>query len=194
MASLLEKLGDNQAILLMYLAEELPPQERAQVDQMLAADPSLRAELDQLLALQDFVAETLDGAETPIDIRSEEAAIRRVVREMRRHQVELLTRPIDLPAQTRRWPRWAYSAAAAAAVVFMLIGLWGIGAFDLQPLPGNLAPSQAVVTNDVLDSVAIQLEEKWLTDSDERALDLAAQHAAELKRVSSDEDPLLLMI
>ncbi|MGE5607881.1 MAG: anti-sigma factor family protein [Bacillota bacterium] len=197
MAGLLENLGDNHAILLMYLAQELPAQERAQVEQMLATDPSLRAELDELRATQDFVAHALQAAEVPPDARAEDAAVRRVVREMRRYQLELMARPAEPSIERRMWPRWVYPVGAAAALIFMMIGLWGAGIFDrifdLQPQPNSTALSVSVASNEATDTVAILLEEKWLSDSDEPALDQATQHATELES-AREEDPLLLMI
>jgi anti-sigma factor RsiW len=193
MASLLDELGDNQAILLMYLAQELPAQERAQVEQMLAADPSLQAELDELRATQEFVAGALQGGEVPPDAQAEDAAVRRIVREMRRSQLGLMARPAEPSMQRRVWPRWVYMAGAAAALVFMMIGLWGVGVFDLELQPSGTPSSVSMASNEASDATAILLEEKWLSDSDEHALDQAAQQAAELENVR-DEDPLLLMI
>src|SRR4051794_18541836 len=48
MRSLLHQLDNNETILLMYLAGGLPPQDRADVEQMLADDPGMRAELERL--------------------------------------------------------------------------------------------------------------------------------------------------
>ena len=58
MPSLLQQLENNEAVLLMYLADELPTDDLAEVEQMLANDPGLRAELESLRAAH---ATVLDG-------------------------------------------------------------------------------------------------------------------------------------
>ena len=41
MSELLHNLENNQAILLMYLADELPAEDRREIDQLLLVDASL---------------------------------------------------------------------------------------------------------------------------------------------------------
>ena len=55
MASLLQQLENNEAILLMYLADELGADDRREVEQMLRGDAGLAAELDELRAAQNAV-------------------------------------------------------------------------------------------------------------------------------------------
>src|SRR6266487_2440030 len=57
------------------------------------------------------------------------------MREMRRFQLELTARaPMQLEASSvRAWPRWIYPMAAAAAIIFAVLGLWGVGVIDFQP-------------------------------------------------------------
>jgi hypothetical protein len=39
---------DREAVLLLYLADELPPQDRAEVERMLSVEPALRHDLDRI--------------------------------------------------------------------------------------------------------------------------------------------------
>ena len=63
--------------------------------------------------------EELDSAR-PLHM-SEEVSTRRVMREMRRFQLELNSRaPVQLEASSlRAWPKWIYPVAAAAAAIFI---------------------------------------------------------------------------
>lgn len=127
---------DRTAVLLLYLADELPHEDRAELEQILLHDRSLRADLDRLAELQSKVVgglEDLDSA-TPLHM-SDDISTRRVLREMRRFQLELKSRaPVQLEASTiRHWPTWIYPMAAAAAIIFAVLGLWGVGVIDFQP-------------------------------------------------------------
>ena len=48
MKSYLQHLESNEAVLLMYLGNELPEQDRVEVEAMLASDSRLRSELENL--------------------------------------------------------------------------------------------------------------------------------------------------
>ena len=58
----LEKLENNEFILLMYLADELPAEDKAEVDQLLATDRGLRAQWVELRAAQSGFSERLGAA------------------------------------------------------------------------------------------------------------------------------------
>src|SRR4051812_15691630 len=127
---------DREAVLLLYLAGELPAQDQSELERILNQDHSLRADLDRLRDLQTQVVGQLDELDSANPLRmSEEISTRRVVREMRRFQLELKSRsPMQLEASSiRAWPRWIYPMAAAAAIIFAVLGLWGVGIIDFQP-------------------------------------------------------------
>jgi hypothetical protein len=124
---MLQQLGSNEAILLMYLADELPPEDRAEVEQMLATDPGLRAALDEAReANASFVA-----AMPALDRSSrlpapESVGVRRVMRTMRQWHERRLTAPPVVETQPGlRYPWWAYPLAAAASVVIAFLVWWG---------------------------------------------------------------------
>ena len=134
MAGMLDKLSGDDAVLLMYLADELPREDRAEVERRLKAQPALRQELDRLAELNTAIAgrlEALDEA-SPVPV-SDDAAARLVVRTMLRHQFDLSQRPAD-PANgaksTTLAPLW-YGIGAVAAAVIIFLGLWGAGVIDV---------------------------------------------------------------
>ncbi len=48
MASFIQELENNEALLLMYFTDELPVDDRAEVEQMLASDAGMRAALAEI--------------------------------------------------------------------------------------------------------------------------------------------------
>jgi hypothetical protein len=63
MGSFLQQLENNEAVLLMYLADELPPEDRVEVEQLLARDGGLRAELERLRDMTDSLTLALSEAD-----------------------------------------------------------------------------------------------------------------------------------
>ncbi len=171
MASLLKQLPDRQAILLMYLADELGADDRREVEQMLAVDAALAAELEQIRAAQDAVMSAMGEMDKSTPMRvSTAVAARQISRLMKQWQVDRLTRrPVEGPKKGSRIPWWGYPAASAAAAAVVLIGLmvwWGMKS-DLPP-----AEDQSSQTAQV--------------DDDNKGLADAEQHASQLVQLSDD--------
>lgn len=126
-SSLLQQLQSDEAVLMMYVADELPPEDRAEVERRLAADERLRANLERLREAQDAF-----GAAMPALDRStrppvpEAVAVRRVGAAVRQWQAaRALRTAAEAPPPSRRLPRWAYPLATAASVVIGLVAWWG---------------------------------------------------------------------
>lgn len=127
MGNLLQQLENNEAILLMYLADELEPQDRAEVEEMLASDAHLRDELEQLRESHQMVLTGLDELEAADAIKlPKEASLRQIGRRIRQWQLQ--NRPTTIPLTQRKglaYPWWAYPTAAAAAVLLAFTVWWG---------------------------------------------------------------------
>jgi hypothetical protein len=141
MKSFLHQLENNEAILLMYLAEELPPQDRQEVEQMLASDENLRRELSSLRATQqkcfDGLAK-LDEFSRPA--LPDEVAIRQTSRLLRRWHIERTLRPPAASAPGRGNLRWRTFGGVAAAVFLAGGFAWWVNHTDLY------TPGPRVVT------------------------------------------------
>ncbi|HTL31067.1 MAG TPA: hypothetical protein VL282_17685 [Tepidisphaeraceae bacterium] len=129
MKSVLNQLDNDEAVLLMYLSDELSHQERSQVDRRLAAEPALRLQLDSMRGAQDSTLaamQMLDNSERLPTVQG--AASRRVIRAMQRWQAG---REIEQAAQAKpnrfRFyiPVWTYPVAAAAIIIVGFV-LWGM--------------------------------------------------------------------
>jgi hypothetical protein len=127
MASLLQQLENNEAVLLMYIADELPPEDRREVEQMLATDAGLRAELARLDAAYHAAADALargDPGWRPAV--PEGVAVRRFTQALRQwHAAQAQRPPAEAPLREIRLAWWAYPAAAAAAVLLGFLVWWG---------------------------------------------------------------------
>ncbi len=127
---MLHELENNEAILLMYIAGELPEEERREVEQMLAKDSGLRATHDELRASWASAmsaVETLDHADAP-PMNAEVAArqVGRLVRQWHAGMVPHASEPSDASVSTGRRVAWWQTTAAAAAVMFLgFLVYWG---------------------------------------------------------------------
>jgi anti-sigma factor RsiW len=134
----IENLENNEQILLMYLADELPSEDRAEVEQMLASDASLARDWQALQALHATVRDGLSRLDemTPMPVNTE-FAMRQAARAMR----QKLAQPKGIPATAKAgrrsgsW-RWLYPTVAAASVAIIAIG-W----LDHQRGPTIMPPS-----------------------------------------------------
>jgi len=126
--NLLEQLENNEAVLLMYLAGELPAEDREEVVQMLSTDKRLRDELEQLRATvadANTMVGSADGA-TRLPI-AESVAVRNTLRAIRHYR---LTHPHqEAPAvadKGLRYPWWTYPSSAAAMLLLSALVWWGM--------------------------------------------------------------------
>lgn len=145
MASHLQQLENNQAILLMYLADELEAEDREEVEQLLTSDAGLRAELEQLRQSQQEVLSALDELDQgDASIWRQEAAVRQIGRLIRQWQVQ--NRPpvvVKTQRKSLAYPWWSYPTAAAAAVLLAFLAWWGNQAGGPVNLGDNAAYTQS---------------------------------------------------
>src|SRR5437868_6016440 len=128
MSSILQQLHDDDAaMLLMYLADELPTDERQQIDRRLDGDPELR---QRLALLRDAQAQVIagmdhldDASELPV---RESTATARAAAAIRQWQIE---RVVDIQPAIRRHNRYRLMgvyASAAVATIVIGISVWHV--------------------------------------------------------------------
>jgi hypothetical protein len=127
MASLLEQLGNEQAML-MHLAGELPAEDAAELETMLKADPRLAQEAQSLREAQEHVfasLDLLDRLESPP--ATEAMAMRGVRRRLNLQAIEpdLAENGSGASKSALRYPWWTYPVATAAAVLLAFLVWWG---------------------------------------------------------------------
>ncbi len=138
MPPLLQQLENNEAVLLMYLADELPSEDRLEVEQMIASDPGMERELKQLRLAQQTVLSGLNDLDqaTPMPV-SESVTLRQVSRVMKQWHVDRFTRPPQV-AEVRpqlRFPWWVYPCASAASILIATMVWWGFKPETSDPSP-----------------------------------------------------------
>ena len=130
----LQQLENNEAVLLMYAADELPPEDRDEVEQMLASDGGMRAEL---ASIRDSLA-SVDGALGELDAitrlpMSSAVAIRRLGPALTEWQHQRLAPPPAAPAPAPlRYAWWIYPLASAAAILLAVTVWWGVRGEDVN--------------------------------------------------------------
>lgn len=135
---------DTTSLLVLYVADELPIEQRQQVDRLLASDPALRERLGELeLAVNRFDGAMRDADQRPLG--GEAQARRRIGSAMRRALALRETAPAPLPVKTTffsRYPSWMPVAGVAAAVAVGFFTWWGYQPsmpIRLQPVTSGMA-------------------------------------------------------
>jgi hypothetical protein len=128
--SSLEQLDNDQAILLMYLADELGAADRAAVDARLASDVNLRVELQELQAMEQAMGQSLAAldASQPIAERSAPTQ-RKVFRHIRQWQADrMAAAALAARSSVRKRSRFMWQllplGTAAALVGLMIWWTW----------------------------------------------------------------------
>jgi ferric-dicitrate binding protein FerR (iron transport regulator) len=118
---LLDQLEDKEAILLMYLAEELSPAERQEVDQMLAADPDFARQLQGLSQLQDSTQQAVKALDNSEPAEASQSALRRASRLLRQYADDRRQpAPVEVVHRAFPWMRYGFSVAAAVLIGCMI--------------------------------------------------------------------------
>jgi hypothetical protein len=123
---------DRESQLLLYLADEMPLEQRNALEKQLQSDCALAGELDALRAVQlsvnDAIAELDQHERAPV---SDGVAARRAARSIQQWQVNRLARR-PAPQETKGMPWWLYPAATAAVVMIGFL-VWS-SQQEVQPI------------------------------------------------------------
>lgn len=188
MRSMLEQLENNEAVLLMYLADELPAEDRHELEALLQSDAGLRAGLDRLRHMQSEMTAMLAQGDQQVLAPALEAtralaASRRISAAWNRLKVEQLAAPANVTTSRipyrRLLPTWVYPIAAAAVILIAFVSylslVSGVNSSQVahqRPFvenPGtgamvDLQPSPSVETprNAVVPSLAVDQADREL--------------------------------
>ena len=201
MSSQLHQLN-SESILLLYLAGELSAEDRADVDQHLAADPQFREELESLRAAYDATGEVITAADKSERLVLPEAsAARRVGNAVRSwHSRRLSMPPAQAARRGLRFPWWWYVTASAAGLVVITVSLSQMFGdrlpMELKPLVPivvNDDPSSAPSDPDVVETFEDTYVELPRHDSD-AVLDEAEDELYALSEPTADESGIMFPI
>src|SRR5688500_8307296 len=113
-----ENLLSMESALLLYLADELSPSQRQDVEQKLVSDPQWSVELARLRAAQAACESAFASADKSMRLPvMEPVAVRRVARARREWQMQkMMATPIQENQRRGAFPWWTYPVATAAAL------------------------------------------------------------------------------
>ncbi len=121
MSSTIQNL-DRESILMLYQADELPAQDRSEVEAMLAGDAGLRALLEEIGSAHQSMSSALVTADAsqplPVPLTS---SLRKVSAAMAQWHIDQLRAQPTMHARNGRRYGWMYSAAAVAAMIVVTI-------------------------------------------------------------------------
>ncbi|GIW78009.1 MAG: hypothetical protein KatS3mg104_3072 [Phycisphaerae bacterium] len=124
MSTLLNQLQNNEAVLLMYIANELPPADRQEIEHLLKTDDQLKAQYQTILSAYETSERLLNEADkTAIPPKAFTAArtFGDLVRQRRTSEAASVDEKIEY---RRRWSLWWYPTAAAAVLAFGMFLWW----------------------------------------------------------------------
>jgi hypothetical protein len=124
--SYLQYLESNEAVLLMYLGNELPEQDRAEVEAMLASDSRLRAELENLRKIHQLAFDALESLDAITRPPVPPMAAQNQISQMVREWVELRRQSMSAVSASRRQFPWWRSTFAAAASLMIGYYIWAV--------------------------------------------------------------------
>lgn len=133
MSTLLTNLENNEAVLLMYLANELPAEDRAEVESLLQRDEHLRQQYDAIRAAYASLDAAIGKADADTHIGSGFSAARAFGDEIRSRAVAAASLD-EKEEYHRRVAIWWYPVAAAAIVAFGML-LWWKNAEQVSETP-----------------------------------------------------------
>jgi hypothetical protein len=108
---------DRESLLMLYIAGELPAEDQAELEAMLATDAALRTQLEQMQGEQQVVVEAFAGADAKSPLPAPPiSSMRRVGAAMAQWQVDRLAKPARAPMRARRKLGWVYATAAALLI------------------------------------------------------------------------------
>src|SRR2546429_9870647 len=106
---------DRESLLMLYVAGELPAEDQAELEAMLAADAGLRAQLEQMQSEQRAMSEAFAAADAKSPLPAPQiSSVRHVGAAMAQWQGDRLAKPAPAPIRIRRKLLWRSSHAAGA--------------------------------------------------------------------------------
>jgi hypothetical protein len=133
---------NSHSLLLLYIAHELPAEQRKQLETRVANEPALQAELENLRALMDASDSSIGSADAAgRDLASEAAAMRQASRAIRQWTVQ---RAIKKPAEVQYHRRFGWRSLSAAAAILFVVGY--VGWWGMSPVAPPSHPHSALLS------------------------------------------------
>jgi anti-sigma-K factor RskA len=149
--SYLQHLESNEAVLLMYLGNELPEQDRVEVEAMLASDSRLRSELENLRKTHQLAFDALESLDAITRPPMPPIAAQNRISELIREWVDRRRRSTAAVSGLRRQFPWWRSTFAAAASLMVVYYIWAVyHTAPVRGLPPVARPPHVLTDNEKL--------------------------------------------
>jgi hypothetical protein len=202
MKPLLQQL-ENESLLLLYMADELPPQDREELELMLSRDGGLRAQLEALRGAQGSSFAALAQLDAAEPLRAFEPVMRQVNRSMEQWRIDRILRPAKTGVSKSKMPIWAWSVGSAVAALMVFCIWWGfrsdVGTHDIagtQPNGHSSMNGEYAVNGDPTNGIPDENSSDISTDRPRNGLsnrdqvvsaDASTQRLGELESVVSED-------
>ena len=189
MPSLLQQLENNEAVLMMYLADELTAEDRSEVEQMLATDGGMRAELAELKAAQRAADSAFLSLDRGDPLPSAQTTVNRLGRRFRQWHVDrMMAPPVTQPRRRQikiTW--WMSTAASVAAVIVIMLFWWGMSPENVESKPAVAEAVNQWEVREINMRTVISLRDDVLTDASVADAERQAMTIAQ-RDADTDED------
>ena len=109
---------DRESLLMFYIAGELPADDQAELEAMLATDSALRAQYEQMRSEQQAMATAFEKADADLPLPAPAiSSVRRVGSAMKQWQVDRSRKPAEAPTRRGLKFGWLYATAASLVIV-----------------------------------------------------------------------------
>lgn len=167
---------NDEAVLLLYLADELSPQQKQGIETRLANDPSFAAALNRLRDVDAWLSDSFDELDKSQPLPGTPGSWqRRIGRMIRQWQARQAAMANANPLPGRRIGSWAYVAAAVALVIIGYTAYWGF-----QSDKPMLAINPAVTQDPQIDQGPPPAPSDPILDYDARGLADAEREIGDL--------------
>jgi hypothetical protein len=139
-----QNLEGNEAILLMYMADELPQADRLEVERMLATDAGLRGELEILRQTQKLAYDSLKTLDSMTRPATPPIVALGQVSRLIHQWAEQRRQPVAAVAAVHQPLPWRRISATAAAVLVVGYYIWAV----YQPAKLPPPPPSSIVTDE----------------------------------------------
>jgi anti-sigma factor RsiW len=183
-----DELGEDQALLILYLAGELPEPQHLALERRLESEPSLRQELESLRAAQAMIWREMLAADSEEPLKGvASTAHRKLAGMVRQWAVHRLAKEPRPTGRVIAWGRWTSAAAAVLAVGLGLAIYFYPSTIDDDEVAVADAPVQPPAEIDAQQPASLEPFEEALVSATLNEVEAELNELTELRLMTIDQ-------